>query len=147
MLDSFLAWLLPHLNLLTLFGAFGQALFFMRFAAQWVASEKSQRSVIPEVFWYFSFGGGLILFVYCIIKDVPVLAIGQGAGLFVYIRNIALIWNARLKRRATTHEAVFEALQARAADLATRHREGTPISHEERKAAAEALHVLEAAKK
>src|SRR4051812_28362108 len=114
MFDSLWLWIQPHLNLLGLFGAVGQTLFFMRFAAQWIASEKSKRSVIPEVFWYFSFGGGLMLFIYCILKDEPILAVGQGAGLFIYIRNIVLIWIARAKRRATTHEAIFEALATKA---------------------------------
>lgn len=147
MLDSFLLWLQSHLNWLVLFGLIGQGLFMMRFVAQWIASEKSKRSVMPEIFWYFSLGGGTILLIYAIIRKDPVFILGQATGLFIYVRNVIFIWKARLARRATTHEAVFEALAAKATDLSQRHKSGTSITHAERKAAAEALSVLEAAKK
>ena len=35
-------------------GFLAQGLFFARFLVQWIASEKSGKSVIPDVFWYFS---------------------------------------------------------------------------------------------
>src|ERR1051326_4698456 len=101
MLASFLAWFQSPLHLLVLFGLLGQALFMMRFVAQWIASEKSQRSVVPEIFWYFSLGGGTILLIYACFRHDPVFILGQGLGLFIYLRNILFIWRARLKRRAT----------------------------------------------
>ena len=42
-------------------GFFGQAMFFMRFFVQWIVSERSKRSIIPNAFWYFSLAGGVIL--------------------------------------------------------------------------------------
>ena len=79
-------------------GFFGQCMFFMRFFFQWIQSERAKRSVIPEVFWYFSFGGGAILLSYAIYRADPVFIVGQGCGLFIYSRNI--YWVQRDKRRA-----------------------------------------------
>lgn len=72
-------------------GFAGQALFFMRFLVQWIASERSRRSVVPRAFWYFSIGGGLVLFLYAIHKRDPVFIIGQGTGLLIYARNLMLL--------------------------------------------------------
>jgi lipid-A-disaccharide synthase-like uncharacterized protein len=47
-----------------LLGFIAQAFFTMRFLVQWLASEKAGKSVIPMAFWWFSIGGGLLLFVY-----------------------------------------------------------------------------------
>lgn len=72
-------------------GFLGQAFFSMRFLVQWIASEKRRESVIPVSFWFFSIGGGLILLIYAIYRHDPVFILGQGAGLFVYLRNLYLI--------------------------------------------------------
>ncbi len=84
-----------EINYWTLFGFVGQALFFMRFFWQWVASEAAKRSIIPEIFWYFSFAGGAVLLIYVIHQKDIVLIVGQAAGLFIYARNIYLIWRER----------------------------------------------------
>jgi lipid-A-disaccharide synthase-like uncharacterized protein len=76
-------------------GFVGQALFFMRFFYQWLASEAAKKSIVPEMFWYFSVGGGVVLLIYAIYKRDPVFIVGQGGGLFVYARNIYLIWRER----------------------------------------------------
>ena len=73
------------------FGFAGQALFSARFLIQWIASERSRKSVVPVLFWYFSLGGGLTLFIYALYREDPVFMIGQGFGLIVYIRNLWLI--------------------------------------------------------
>jgi lipid-A-disaccharide synthase-like uncharacterized protein len=78
-------------HLWVLVGFLGQSLFFMRFFVQWIASEKRKESVIPVAFWYFSIGGGLVLLIYAIYRRDPVFIVGQGAGLFVYLRNLFLI--------------------------------------------------------
>jgi lipid-A-disaccharide synthase-like uncharacterized protein len=78
-------------------GFLGQALFFMRFFVQWIASEKRKESVIPVAFWYFSIGGGLVLLTYAINRRDPVFFVGQGSGLFVYLRNLFL--NRQKERR------------------------------------------------
>lgn len=73
-------------------GLLAQLMFSMRFIVQWIASERARRSIVPEVFWYFSFAGGLMLFAYAIYRSDPVFILGQGSGLFIYARNIHLIW-------------------------------------------------------
>lgn len=80
-------------------GLFGQSLFFMRFLFQWVASEKAGKSIIPHVFWYLSVGGSLVILSYAIWRQDPVFILGQSTGLFIYLRNIALI------RRSTNKES------------------------------------------
>ncbi len=72
-------------------GFLGQALFSMRFLIQWIYSEKNKRSMIPTAFWYFSLAGGLTLLSYAILREDPVFIVGQGAGLFIYMRNLMLI--------------------------------------------------------
>lgn len=79
------------------FGFLGQALFSMRFLIQWIASERRRKSVVPVLFWYFSLGGGLTLFLYAAYREDPVFMLGQGFGLLVYIRNL---WLIRHERRA-----------------------------------------------
>ncbi len=73
-------------------GLLGQALFSARFIVQWLYSEKVKKSVIPTAFWYFSVGGGATLLAYAIYREDPVFIIGQGAGLFVYFRNLQFLW-------------------------------------------------------
>ena len=73
-------------------GLLGQALFSARFLVQWIASERRKRSVVPRAFWYFSVGGGLTLLAYAVYRRDPVFIIGQGAGLFVYARNLWFIY-------------------------------------------------------
>ena len=77
-------------------GIFGQLLFSMRFILQWLASEKARRSVVPEVFWWFSIGGGLILFAYALHRRDPVFILGQSLGIFIYARNL---WLVRAEKR------------------------------------------------
>ena len=71
-------------------GFVGQLLFSSRFFVQWVASERSGRVVIPGMFWYLSLLGGITLFLYAVHRRDPVFALGQGAGLVVYARNLML---------------------------------------------------------
>jgi lipid-A-disaccharide synthase-like uncharacterized protein len=88
---SALDWLRAHVNLWTLIGLAGQSLFMMRFLYQWIASERAKKSVMPEAFWYFSLGGGLIVFIYALHQQDVVFILGQGLGVFIYLRNIAFI--------------------------------------------------------
>ena len=72
-------------------GFFGQALFSARFVIQWLASERMRRSVVPHAFWWFSLAGGVTLLAYALWRGDPVFVLGQGLGLFVYLRNLMLI--------------------------------------------------------
>ncbi len=78
-------------------GFLGQGLFMMRFIYQWIASERAKKSVMPEIFWYFSLGGGLIVFFYALHKKDIVFILGQGLGVFIYLRNIYFIWTHKRK--------------------------------------------------
>jgi len=73
-------------------GFFAQLLFSMRFLVQWIATERARASVIPEVFWYFSFFGGILLLAYACYRADPVFILGQATGLVIYSRNIYFIW-------------------------------------------------------
>ena len=73
-------------------GFLGQAFFSCRFLVQWLVSERQKRSIIPHAFWYFSLLGGATLLSYAIYKQDPVFIAGQGAGLFIYARNLYFIW-------------------------------------------------------
>ncbi len=72
-------------------GFFAQFMFSMRFLVQWIYSERARQSVVPEVFWYFSFAGGLMLLAYAIHRVDPVFILGQAMGLLIYSRNIYFI--------------------------------------------------------
>jgi lipid-A-disaccharide synthase-like uncharacterized protein len=79
-------------QLMLIIGFAGQGLFAMRFIIQWLKSEGEGRSVIPLAFWYFSIGGGVVLFLYALWRQDPVIICGQGLGLFIYLRNLFLIF-------------------------------------------------------
>lgn len=83
------------------FGLGGQLMFSGRFIVQWIASEKAGRSVIPLAFWYFSIAGGVILFAYAVYRQDPVFILGQSLGLFIYSRNLWLIFRERRSDRTT----------------------------------------------
>jgi lipid-A-disaccharide synthase-like uncharacterized protein len=84
-----------RLDLAAMIGFVGQAFFTARFLVQWIASEKAGRSVIPVAFWFFSIGGGLILFAYALYRRDPVFILGQALGTFIYVRNLMLIFREK----------------------------------------------------
>src|ERR1700681_1649549 len=86
------------LSWVVLFGFAGQLMFSMRFIVQWIASERARKSVFPVAFWFFSIGGGILLFVYALTIKDPVFILGQGFGVFVYLRNLYFVYR---ERRAT----------------------------------------------
>ncbi|MFQ5626846.1 MAG: lipid-A-disaccharide synthase N-terminal domain-containing protein [Methyloligellaceae bacterium] len=77
------------------FGA--QLMFSLRFLVQWIASERARRSLVPEIFWYFSVAGGAMLLTYAIYRMDPVFILGQSMGLIIYSRNIYFIWRAKVQ--------------------------------------------------
>lgn len=82
---------MPNISFWIALGLFGQLLFTSRFLLQWIASERARRSVVPLAFWWLSLGGGAALPAYALWRRDPVFILGQGAGLVVYLRNLALI--------------------------------------------------------
>lgn len=83
-------------------GFFGQSLFFMRFFVQWIASERSRKSIVPMAFWYFSILGGVTLLAYAIHQRDYVFIVGQASGLLIYGRNVML----NMRQPAPPSEAV-----------------------------------------
>lgn len=76
-------------------GFLGQAMFTFRMVLQWWASEKHKRSVVPVGFWWGSLIGGVMLFAYFIWRKDVVGIVGQSTGVFVYARNLVLIYRGR----------------------------------------------------
>jgi lipid-A-disaccharide synthase-like uncharacterized protein len=100
MVSDITAWLhtvfVDKFNLWVAFGFLAQGMFMLRFALQWIASERARRSVIPLSFWVYSVIGGGLLLVYAIHLGDPVFIIGLSGGLFIYLRNL---WFIRRERR------------------------------------------------
>ena len=80
-------------------GWLGNAVFFSRFFVQWYATEKRKQVVVPIAFWWLSLAGGLTLFCYAVHKQDPVIIVGQGMGVFIYVRNLMLV--AKRQQRAS----------------------------------------------
>jgi len=57
----------------------GEAVFGGRFILQWLVSEYKKKSHVPVAFWYMSIVGSLILAVYCIHIEKPVLMALSGS--------------------------------------------------------------------
>ena len=80
-------------------GFLAQGLFSARFLVQWIASERARRSIIPIAFWWFSIGGGILLFIYSLHRRDPVFIVGQGGGLLIYVRNVMFVLRQLLPGR------------------------------------------------
>ena len=87
---------LSYLEIIFLIIGFtGQGIFASRFVVQWIYSENKGESTIPVVFWYLSIFGGMGLLTYAIFRKDPVIISGQSFGLFIYLRNLYLIYNRK----------------------------------------------------
>ena len=76
-------------------GFLGQGVFASRFIVQWIYSEKKGESYIPIIFWYLSIIGGIGLLTYAIFRKDPVIILGQTFGIFIYLRNLTLIYKIK----------------------------------------------------
>ncbi|MGA1867979.1 MAG: lipid-A-disaccharide synthase N-terminal domain-containing protein [bacterium] len=76
-------------------GFIAQGIFAARFLVQWIASERAGRSIVPIGFWFLSISGGLLLCMYAIWRKDPVFILGQSMGVFIYSRNLCLIYRER----------------------------------------------------
>jgi lipid-A-disaccharide synthase-like uncharacterized protein len=92
------SWLLKILNVSSAsklwwpaLGFLGQIVFAGRMWVQWLASERSRKSVVPPVFWYMSLAGGLISASYFVWRQDLVGVVGQTSGIWIYARNIYLM--------------------------------------------------------
>jgi lipid-A-disaccharide synthase-like uncharacterized protein len=84
---------------LVLFGFAGQFVFMLRFLVQWYVSERRGRSTVPVAFWWISLAGGLMLATYGLLDRDPVILLGQGLGIAIYVRNLVLIYRRRSRLR------------------------------------------------
>ncbi len=100
---------------LALFGFTAQLCFMMRFLVQWFVSERKGRSHVPVVFWWLSLLGGGMLFTYAFLREDPVIMAGQALGVFIYVRNLILIF----RRRNRINDRQQERAAALAAGTAT----------------------------
>lgn len=56
-------------------GWLGNGIFFSRFFVQWYATEKKKQVVVPQIFWWLSLTGSLMLLCY---------SISQKNSVFIY---------------------------------------------------------------
>ena len=87
-----------------LFGLLGEGLFFARLLAQWAASEREKRPVIPVVYWYMSLAGAVILVVYALHIGSFAVLLPQVVGVVFYGRGLQLEHMSR--RRAAERRAL-----------------------------------------
>jgi len=82
-------------ELIFLIGFLAQILFSARLVVQWIQSEREKRVVAPTLFWQLSLIASFILLVYGILRDDPVIILGQLLSYFIYIRNLQYknAWN------------------------------------------------------
>ena len=78
-------------------GFAGNAVFFLRFVVQWLASERAGRSYVPVAFWWLSIAGSLVLLAYAIHRRDPVFTLAFLPNCVVYVRNLMLIRKERLR--------------------------------------------------
>ncbi len=71
-------------------GWLGQALFFSRSLLQWIASEREGRSLVPKGYWELSITASLLLGLYALLRQDPIIVLGQAVNFAIYLRNIYL---------------------------------------------------------
>lgn len=76
-------------------GLFAQLLFGARQLIQWLKSEKEKQVISPIIFWQLSLVASLVFMIYGLLREDPVIVIGQIIAYFIYMRNLQLqnSWN------------------------------------------------------
>jgi len=87
-------------------GLIGQTAFFGRMFVQWIISERSQVSTVPEIFWWFSFIGGLCLFTYFVWRVDIVGVMGQSTGIVIYARNLRLLHKEKRRHESAPQPSI-----------------------------------------
>lgn len=77
--------------MLVIYGSLGQIIFTLRFIYQFVYSKNHGESLLPAGFWIISLIGSLIIVSYGIIRQDPVLILGQSFGFISYTRNLIIL--------------------------------------------------------
>ena len=81
---------------LMVLGIVGQLVFTLRFVYQWWYSEQKKESHLPKGFWRLSALGALLIMTYAIYRMDPVLMVGHGSGLIIYLRNLFIGKNEKV---------------------------------------------------
>ncbi|MHB9070714.1 MAG: lipid-A-disaccharide synthase N-terminal domain-containing protein [Sedimentisphaerales bacterium] len=76
----------------TVVGLAGQFTFGGRFVIQWLASELKKQSHVPISFWYLSLVGSIIMLIYSIHRQEPIIVLGFVLNILIYVRNLHLIY-------------------------------------------------------
>ncbi|WP_456463501.1 lipid-A-disaccharide synthase N-terminal domain-containing protein [Lutibacter sp.] len=76
---------------LLIWGSVAQIIFTLRFVYQWLYSEKNKESSLPFGFWLLSLIGSIMILIYAIFREDPVLLVGHLMGSIIYIRNIFIL--------------------------------------------------------
>jgi lipid-A-disaccharide synthase-like uncharacterized protein len=71
-------------------GFFAQSLFGSRLVVQWIQSERQGKVVSPTVFWILSVMASFLFLIYGVLRNDPVILIGQTLSYYIYIRNLQL---------------------------------------------------------
>jgi lipid-A-disaccharide synthase-like uncharacterized protein len=74
----------------SVWGLVAQALFFSRFVFQWYISEKRGKIVIPQVFWYISLLGAVMVLIYAFVRKDIVFLITGILQIALYSRSLYL---------------------------------------------------------
>jgi lipid-A-disaccharide synthase-like uncharacterized protein len=69
-------------------GFLAQILFSARLLVQWIKSEKAGRVLSPTLFWQLSLIASFLLMTYGLLRDDPVIILGQALSYSIYIRNL-----------------------------------------------------------
>lgn len=72
------------------FGFFAQFVFFCRVIVQWVATERAKKVVVPELFWYLSIAGCIMIFVYAVHRIDIVFMVSAFLNLLFSARSLIL---------------------------------------------------------
>ena len=81
---------------LMILGIVGQLVFTLRFVYLWWYSEQKKESHLPKGFWRLSALGALLIMTYAIYRMDPVLMVGHGSGLIIYLRNLFIGKNEKV---------------------------------------------------
>ena len=76
----------------------GEVVFGGRFVLQWIVSEYKKKSYVPTAFWFMSIVGSIILLIYSIHIEKPVLILAFTINTLIYMRNIHLIFRHKKKQ-------------------------------------------------
>jgi lipid-A-disaccharide synthase-like uncharacterized protein len=91
MFDSMVKELTSEPIYWTMLGLAGQFTFGGRFILQWLVSEIKKQSHVPVAFWYLSLVGSIIMLIYSLHRQEPIIVLGFVLNIFIYIRNLHLI--------------------------------------------------------